>query len=135
MELQAWKSILLPKQTHPACSSRFLKSRLGAVPPLERGLHPGRSSFSLKFKLGAATPLKRGIIEISIQYSVFSSFWNSPLERGASSTCFKNLEEAGCVCREPALGLEKRLKLVPSKTKLLKILSVKVLCKSVAKNR
>jgi hypothetical protein len=35
------KSILLPKQTHPGCSSRPLKSELGAAPPLERGLHRG----------------------------------------------------------------------------------------------
>ncbi len=37
---------------------------------------------------------------------------NSPLERGASSTFFKGLEEAGCVAREPALGLDKMLNLV-----------------------
>jgi hypothetical protein len=31
------KRILLPKQTHPGCSSRSFKSYLGAAPPLERG--------------------------------------------------------------------------------------------------
>ncbi len=52
------KSILQPRQKHPGCSSRSLKSGLGAAPPLERG---------------------------------------------ASSTFFKGLEEAGCVARESAL--------------------------------
>jgi hypothetical protein len=41
-----------------------------------------------------------------------STFRNSPLERGASSTLFKSLEEAGCVARESVLGLDKMLKLV-----------------------
>jgi hypothetical protein len=35
-----------------------------------------------------------------------------PVERGASSTFFKRLEEAGCVARESALGLDKMLNLV-----------------------
>ena len=33
---------------------------------------------------------------------------NSPLERGASSTFYKSLEEAGCVAPESALGYRAR---------------------------
>ena len=48
-----------------------------------------------------------------VKPQTMSVFRNSPLERGASSTLFKSLEEAGCVARESALGLDKMLKLVP----------------------
>jgi hypothetical protein len=41
-----------------------------------------------------------------------SVYRNSPLERGASSSLFKSLEEAGCVAREFVLRLDKMLILV-----------------------
>ena len=81
---------MLPKQTHPGCSSRSFKSYFGAAPPLERGIK-------------GANALEAGSD---------GEHRNSPLERGASSTFFKGLEEAGCVARESAPGLDKMLNLV-----------------------
>jgi hypothetical protein len=78
---------LLPKQTHPGCSSRPFKSYLGAAPPLERGIKRANS----------------------LEAGSDGEHRNSPLERGASSTFFKGLEEAGCVARE---SLDKMLILV-----------------------
>jgi hypothetical protein len=49
-------------QTHPGCSSRSLKSELGAAPPLKRGLHP---------VCFAAAFLKRRTADIMIQWSLF----------------------------------------------------------------
>jgi hypothetical protein len=43
---------------------------------------------------------------------VLSVSRNSPLERGASSTLYKRMEEAGCVARGYAVRLDKMLKLV-----------------------
>jgi hypothetical protein len=83
------KRILLPKQTHPGCSSRSFKSYLGAAPPLERGIKRTNS----------------------LEAGFDGEHRNSPLERGASSTFFKDLEEAGCVARESAPGLDKMLNL------------------------
>jgi hypothetical protein len=48
-----------------------------------------------------------------------SLYRNSPLERGASSSLFKSLEEAGCVAREFVLRLDKMLILVTFGTGIL----------------
>jgi hypothetical protein len=52
----------------------------------------------------SAPPVDRGIIEITIQYSEFSSFGNSPLERGASSTSFKKIGGGGVCLPETCIG-------------------------------
>ena len=49
---------------------------------------------------------------LRIEPRIQSVFRNSPLERGASSTLFESLEEAGCVVRGYAVKLDKMLKLV-----------------------
>jgi hypothetical protein len=49
---------------------------------------------------------------LRIEPQALGAFRNSPLERGASSTPFKSLEEAGCVAQGYAIRFDKILKLV-----------------------
>jgi hypothetical protein len=82
------KSIFMPEQTHPGCSSRSLKSHLGAAPPLKRGI-----------KLAC-------FLEIGSDLEIE----NSPLERGGPPCGYR--EGPGCVVQRYALGPDEMLKLV-----------------------